>query len=93
MAHIENIVIGKPLVEPMKMFATSFNDWCEVERDITYYTEERFLPKILVECGFYPSLSEIRKNRPDLWISLDKVDFIDKLKVRKKAWVWILVGE
>lgn len=93
MSHIENIVVGKPLVEPMEMFANSYDDWCEVERDITHYTNETFLPKILVDCDFYPSISEIRRNRPDLWINLDKLDFIDKLKVKKKSWVWILVGE
>ena len=91
--HIENIVIGKPLVEPAKLLAIDNTDWEENEKSQTLFTEERFLPKILVENGFYPSVSEIRRNRPDLMITLDKVDFINKLKVKKKQFIWIVVGE
>lgn len=91
--HIENIVIGKPLFEAKEMFSKSDEDWEETEKEMTFYTEERFLPKILVELGFYPSISEIRRNRPDLCITLDQPIFIDKLKVRKKMFVWICVGE
>ena len=36
---------------------------------------------------------EIRRNKPELMISLDKLDFIDNLKVSKKRRLWILVGE
>ena len=75
------------------MFSKSGKDWEETEKEMTFYTEERFLPKILVELGFYPSISEIRRNRPDLCITLDQPIFIDKLKVRKKMFVWIYVGE
>lgn len=91
--HIENIVISKPLFEAKEMFSKSDKDWEETEKEMTFYTEERFLPKILVELGFYPSISEIRRNRPDLCITLDQPIFIDKLKVRKKMFVWIYVGE
>lgn len=49
--------------------------------------------KILVDLGIYPSISEIRRNNPELMINLGKIDFIDGLKVKKKRWIWILVGE
>ena len=91
--YIENIVIGKPIVEPFIMFATDEDDWIKFEKEKTYYTDERFLPRILVDIGLYPSVSEIRRNKPDLMISLDKLDFINNLKVSKKRRLWILVGE
>lgn len=91
--YIENVVIGKPIVSEKDMLSTNDNDWNEIEKDKTYYTEERFLPRILVDIGVYPSVSEIRRNRKDLMITLDKIDFIDKLKVGKKKYLWILVGE
>lgn len=56
-------------------------------------TEERYLPKILVALGIYPSINEIRRNKPELMITLDKIDFVNELKVSKKRKVWIQVGE
>lgn len=91
--YIENIVIGKPIVEPSSMFAKDEEGWNSVEKDKTYFTEERFLPRILVNIGIYPSVNEIRRNKPELMVTLDKLDFIDSLKVSKKRKVWILVGE
>lgn len=91
--YIENIVIGKPIVSEKEIFSINNNDWETIEKDKTYYTDERFLPRILVDIGVYPSISEIRRNRKDLMITLDKLDFIDKLKVAKKKYLWILVGE
>ena len=93
MSYIENVVIGKPMVNPIQMFALDESDWNRIEQEKTYYTEERYLPKILVELGIYPSINEIRRNKPNLMINLDKIDFIDALKVRKKRRLWILVGE
>ncbi|MDD5901731.1 MAG: hypothetical protein PUC73_12650 [Lachnospiraceae bacterium] len=91
--YVENIVIGKPIVEPFTMFSLDEDDWNRVGRDKTYYTEERFLPKILVDIGIYPSVSEIRRNKPELMVELNKLDFIENLKVSKKRRLWILVGE
>lgn len=91
--YIENIVIDKPIVEPSTMFASDEDDWKRTEKEKTYYTDERFLPRILVDIGVYPSVGEIRRNKPELMISLDKLDFIDNLRVSKKRRLWILVGE
>lgn len=91
--YIENIVIGKPLVESSSMFAKDEDDWNSVEKDKTYFTEERFLPRILVNIGIYSSVNEIRRNKSELMVILNKLDFIDCLKVSKKRKVWILVGE
>lgn len=93
MKYIENVVIGTPVAEPSLMFASDKNDWSKNEQDKTYYTEERFLPKILVELGIYPSISEIRRNKPNLMMSLSEVDFMNEIKVSKKRKFWILVGK
>lgn len=92
MAYIENIVIGESLVNPVELFAADINDWNNFEKEKTYYTNERFLPRILVDLGLYKSVSEIRKNKPELVIELNSIDFIYKLKVKKKQWLWILIG-
>lgn len=91
--YVENIVIGKPIVEPSTMFSLDEDDWDRTEKEKTYYTEERFLPRILVDIGVYPSVNEIRRNKPDLMIELNQLDFLDNLKVSKKRRLWILVGE
>lgn len=93
MKYIENIVIGIPIADPKDMFANSDDDWNAIEKEKTYYTDERFLPRILVDLGLYPSISEIRRNKPQLVKTLDNLDFIDGLKVKKKRKLWILVGE
>ena len=91
--YIENIVIRNPIVDPSLMFAKDEDDWNSIEKDKTYFTEKRFLPRILVDIGIYSSVNEIKRNKPELMITLDKLDFIDCLKVSKKRKVRILVGE
>lgn len=91
--YVENIVIGNPICGPELMFAKDVDDWRQVEKEKTYFTEERFLPKILVALKIYPSVSEIRRNKPEFMVTLDKVDFIESLRVSKKRKLWILVGE
>ena len=91
--YIENIVIVKPITEPYVMFAADKDDWERIEKEKTYYTDERFLPRILVNIGIYPSVNEIRRNKPELMIELNRLDFIDNLKASKKRRLWILVGE
>lgn len=91
--YVENVVIGKPLIPDWMLLAIDEEDFEKVEKEKTYYTEERFLPRILVDLGIYPSISEIRRNRKDLMVTLDKVDFLDKKKVAKNKWLWIVVGE
>lgn len=53
--YIENIAIGQPLIELAKMFGANEIDQKNNEKDITFFTNERFLPRILVELGIYPS--------------------------------------
>ena len=92
MPYIENIVIGVPLVSAKELLSANDNDWVNVEFEKTIFTNERYLPKILVQLGIYPSISEIRRNKPEVMIRLDKVDFIN-IKPKKKHPLWIVVGE
>ena len=91
--YVENIVIGKPIVESSTMFSLDKDDWDRTEKEKTYYTDERFLPRILVDIGIYPSVNEIRRNKPELMVELNQLDFLENLKVSKKRRLWILVGE
>ena len=92
MPYIENIVIGTPLVSAKELLSANDSDWVNVEFEKTIFTNERYLPNILVQLGIYPSISEIRRNKPELMIKLDKVDFIN-IKPKKKRPLWIVVGE
>jgi hypothetical protein len=91
MTHIENVVIGNPICYPMDLLAKDEHDWLDIEYNKTKWTEERFLPKILVDIGFAPSTSEVRRNRKDLVRNLDTLDFLQIKYGKKKC--WILVGE
>jgi hypothetical protein len=91
MKHIENIVIGQPLVPAHSLFSSSTEDWINNEEEKTFWTRERFLPRILVDLGFFPSTSEVKRNKPELFINLNDLDFLE-IQVSKKKKVWILVG-
>jgi len=79
----QNIVIGKLLVD-LKILGIE-------DDEITVFENERFLPKILVKHGFFKSTSQIKKNRPDLFVELDNLDFIE-LKIGHKR-LCVIVGE
>jgi len=89
--HIENVVIGKPLCSEYLFFAYDEEDWEKIEKDKTVWTEEKYLPRILVEYKFMKSINEIKRNRPDLCVILNKLDFL-KIKIGKK-FLYIVVGE
>ena len=92
MPYIENIVIGTPLVSAKELLSANDSDWVNVEFEKTLFTNERYLPNILVQLDIYPSISEIRRNKPELMIRLDKIDFIN-IRPKKKHPLWIVVGE
>ena len=89
--YFENVVIGNPIVEPESIFAKDLDDWEKVEKEKTFYTNERFLPKILVEIGVAPSANEIRRNRKDLVKTLNELEYLE-IKYGKKK-IFILVGK
>ena len=88
--YVENIVIGTPLVTPESIFSSSHDDWINNEEPKTFYTEERFLPKILVQAGISKSANEIRRNRSDLIRNMDELSY-EEIKIGKRK-IFILVG-
>lgn len=88
---VQNIVIGTPLVGLSHLLAHDFEDWAKHERFQTHFTNERKLHAILKEAGIVPSISEVRRNRPELMITLDKPDCFWVKWGKKK--VYIVVGE
>ncbi|MDD4779183.1 MAG: hypothetical protein PHT02_01075 [Tissierellia bacterium] len=91
MKHIENIVIGEPLVTPETLLAFNTYDWNNNEKELTEFDTERFIPKLLVKHGLMSSTSEVKRNRPDLWRTLDKID-CEEIKIGKKR-LFIVIGK
>ena len=91
MKRIENIVINSPLVQPEEIFASSYEDWINNEQDKTFYTNEIFLPRIMVELGIVKSISEVRRNKPELVRELNDYDYLE-VKWGKKR-LFILIGK
>lgn len=72
----ENIVIGNPEQDMLvHLFAFDDRDWEEIEKPKTMFTNERYLPKLLVELGIVKSNSEVRRNKPELVKELNNRDF------------------
>lgn len=53
---------------------------------ITLRSDEVFLPRVLVEAGFFPSTSQIRKNRPDLWRLREPFDDLQLQWAQIEVW-------
>ena len=85
-----NIVIGTPLIDPKELLAYNENDWETNERSQTLFTTERRLPNLLKEAGIVQSTSEVRKNKPQLMITLTNPDCIWVRWGKKK--LYIIVG-
>lgn len=86
-----NVVVGKILVHPKELFAFSEEDWETNEKRYTLFTNERSLPRILKEAGIVKSTGEVRKNKPELCIELNNLDFLE-IKWGKKK-IYIAIGE
>ena len=88
---IHNVVIGTPLVIPSLLLAFNEIDWEESEKRSTLFTQTRYLPAIMKEAGLVQSISEIKRNRPELCLTLDTPDCIN-IKWGKK-FLFIIVGK
>lgn len=86
-----NVVIGKPLVDPKTLLVLDDLDWKNNEQPQTLFTETKYLPAVMKEAGVVQSTSEVRKNRPDLNISLENPDCL-WVKWGKKR-LYVIVGE
>ena len=86
-----NVVIGESLVAAGSLLAENEIDWEDNEKKKTLFTNTRFLPAVMKEAGLVSSTSEVRRNKPELCINLDKLDCIN-VKWGKK-FLYIVVGE
>lgn len=87
----QNVVIGKPLIEPWQLISIDEEEFEKFDRKETLFTDERFLPAILVETGIVKSRGEVRRNKPELCVTLDKLDCLWVKWGKHK--LWIVVGE
>ena len=85
-----NVVVGKPIVDAGSLLAIDEKDWEENEKENTLFTETRFLPAIMKEAGIVKSINEVRKNKPELMITLNNIDCL-QIKWGKK-FLYIIVG-
>lgn len=86
----QNVVIGKPIIDPQLLLSCGEEDWEKNEKPNTLFTDTRFLPAILKEAGIVSSTGEVRRNRPDLVRTLDSLDCF-QVKWGKK-FLYIVVG-
>lgn len=87
----QNVVIGKPIYDAELLIAYDNDDWEENEKKNTLFTETRFLPAIMKEAVIVKATGEVRRNKPELCIALDKLDCLN-IKWGKK-FLYIVVGE
>ena len=88
---MHNIVIGTPLVESWTLISSSEEEWEQFDKRDTLFTNERFLPAALVEAGIVKSNSEVKRNKPELYIALNTPDCF-WVKWGKQR-IWVIVGE
>lgn len=74
--HIENIVIGIPLVPCGVLISDGGTPDMLNEMEKTYFTNNCNIAQILKELGVVPSVSEVRRNQPMLISNLDN-DYVD----------------
>ena len=79
------------MVDPKTLLSLDDLDWKNNEQPQTLFTETRYLPAVMKEAGVVQSTSEVRKNRPDLNISLENPDCF-WVKWGKKR-LYVIVGE
>lgn len=85
-----NVVIGEPLIDAWQLISLSEEDFIENDKRYTLFTNERFLPAILVQAGVVKSKSEVRRNKPDLCVTLDTPDCLWVKWGKHK--IYIIVG-
>lgn len=87
--HIENVVIGHTECDLSELFALNKQDWELNEYEKTVFTKEKYLPKIMVQIGLVKNIGEIKRNKPQYDIVLDKQDFIEVKWGKRKLWICV----
>lgn len=89
-----NIIVGKTLSQPWELLSSSQEEWEKFDKRDTLFTNERFLPAILVEAGVVNSRSEVRRNKPELCKFLIGLNFVDiSMEIKwGKNLIYIVIG-
>ena len=88
---MQNIVLGKPLVEPWTLISSCKEEFEFFDKKETLFTNERYLPALLVKIGLAKSNSEVKRNKPELCTVLNQLDCLWVKWGKHK--IFIIVGE
>lgn len=90
--HFENIVIGIPLVPCGMLLSDGTTNDIIMEHDKTYFTSNRNIAQIFKELGIVSSISEVRRNKPELCTTYAD-DYRDCLWVKwGKRKFYVIIG-
>lgn len=98
MASFENIVIGYSLVSVDELISSSLDEYVgddNLSGDIskTYFTDDRNLARVLKAAGVVPSISEVRRNKPEFLKTFDNY-YTDCFWVKwGKKRIYVVVGQ
>lgn len=91
--HIENIVIGIPLVPCGVLISDGTTSDMLNEMEKTYFTNNHNISHILKELNVVSSISEVRRNKPELCVALTN-DYLDCFEVKwGKRKFYIIKGQ
>lgn len=87
MDYFENIIVQDSEVNPIEMLCVNDFDWEYIEKQKTIWTNERYLPRILVDSGVVKSTSEVRRNKPEYNITLPQNKYLEIKWGKRKFWI------
>ena len=91
--HFENIVIGCPIVPCGILLSDGTTNDIIEEHNKTYFTSNRNMAQILKELYVVPSISEVRRNKPELCETYPD-DYLDCLWIKwGKRKFYVIVGK
>ena len=81
-----HIIIGYPLSDPADLVTEP--PWPNYDKFLgkdgcVFYSEDRFLPRALVQAKVFNSTSQVKRDRPDLFLTIPDEHF---------GWYWITYG-
>lgn len=93
MVHIENIVIGRPIVPCGLLLSDGTCNDMIAEHDKTHFTSNRNIAQILKELGVVSSIGEVRRNKPELCVTFAD-DYLDCLWIKwGKRKFYVVIGQ
>jgi len=87
MSYFENIILEDSEINPVDMLALNSADWELNEIPKTAWVKERFIPRILVDTGIVKSISEVKRNKPELCINIPYNQYLEIKWGKRKFWI------